>query len=129
MHGNFISRTIQRNALGFKETELIIAGLKPTVPATERSIKTHNDADQLVSERIQSGGGWTDAAYGYNANGCLTNILANGVETKRFEYNYDNMLTSVDSSTESIRYLYDAIGAHIGRVDGFVTHHFVNLIS
>ncbi|MBN2685220.1 MAG: DUF4225 domain-containing protein [Pontiellaceae bacterium] len=125
VHGNFINRTIQRNALGFKDTELIDAGLKPTVPTTERRIKTHNDADQLVSERIQSGGGWTDAAYGYNANGCLTNILANGVETKKFGYNYDNMLTSVDSSAGSIRYLYDALGARVGRIVGSVSHYFV----
>ena len=52
-HGTFVDRTIHRNALGFKTTELIDAGIKPTVPNTGRRIKTHNAADQLTSECLR----------------------------------------------------------------------------
>ncbi|MBN2685222.1 MAG: hypothetical protein JXR40_08070 [Pontiellaceae bacterium] len=71
--------------------------------------------DQLVSERIQSGGGWTEAVYGYDANGCLTNQQS-AVGNRHYQYDYDNRLTSVDSASSSVEYLYDASGARIGRI-------------
>jgi RHS repeat-associated protein len=126
-HGSFVNRTIERNALGFKETECIDAGIQPTVPSTFRSIKTHNDADQLISERVQQNTtNWTDVAYFYNDNGGLELITTEGSETQSFDYDYDNRLTSADD----IEYLYDASGARIGRIAGdspatITTNYFV----
>ncbi|MDF7826944.1 DUF6531 domain-containing protein [Pontiellaceae bacterium B12227] len=117
-HGSFIDRTIQRNLLGFKETELIDAGLKPTAPETARRIKTHNDADQLVSEQVQSGTNWTGVTYSYSDNGCLTNNSETG---QSLGYDYDSRIVRADD----IQYLYDASGVRVGRVDGAVTNYFV----
>ncbi|NLX26991.1 MAG: RHS repeat protein [Lentisphaerae bacterium] len=116
VHGSFINRAIQRNALGFKETELINAGLKPTVPATARSIKAHNDADQLVSESIQTDvANWTSVIYSYSANGCLTNQQS-AAGNRHYQYDYDNRLVNVDDASSFVSYLYDATGARIGRI-------------
>ena len=126
-HGSFVDRTIQRNALGFKTTELINAGIKPTVPETVRRIKTHNDADQLVSEQVQSGTNWMDVTYSYSGNGCLTNNSETG---QSFSYDYDNRIVSTTEGTEHTEYLYDATGARIGRIAGVspataTTNYFV----
>ncbi len=121
-HGSFIDRTIQRNALGFKHTELIDAGLKPTAPETARRFKNHNDADQLVSEQVQSSvTNWTDVTYSYSLNGCLTNIQADAQSTDSYAYDYDNRLTSAGDTD----YLYDASGARVGRIHNSTTNYFV----
>ncbi len=120
-HGNFVNRTIIRNALGFKKTELIDAGQKPTAPDSRRSIKSHNDADQLTSEWVQQGTNEYTVSYDYSANGCLTSAVSS-VSSSGYEYDYDNRLQSMDGSTE---YLYDGSGARIGRIHNFVTNYFV----
>jgi len=125
-HGSFIDRTIQRNALGFKEVELIDAGLKPTAPETSRRIKTHNDADQLVSESVQTDvTNWTDVAYSYSDNGCLTNINAEAQGSQSFAYDYDNRIASVDDASSFVEYIHDASGVRVGRIDGATTNYFV----
>jgi len=121
-HGTFVDCTIQRNVLGFKQTELIDAGLKPTVPDTRRTIKTHNDADQLTSEWVQQGTNEYTVSYDYSANGCLTSA-ASSVASLAYEYDYDNRLQSVDGGTTE--YLYDASGTRVGRIHNSVTNYFV----
>ena len=127
-HGDFVDRTIQRNTLGFKETELIDAGVKPTAPDTRRSIKTHNDADQLTSEWVQQGTNEYTVSYDYSENGCLTNV-AHASSLASYTYDYDNRLVSVDDDASSfVEYLYDASGARIGRIAGgspATTNYFV----
>ncbi|QBG48242.1 RHS repeat protein [Verrucomicrobia bacterium S94] len=115
-HGDFVDREIHRNTLGFKTTECINAGIKSAVQETARRIKTHNDADQLIFERVQQGTNWTDVAYSYSDNGCLTNITTEGSETQRFGYDYDNRIVNADGTSCSVEYLYDATGARIGRI-------------
>lgn len=119
-HGSFIDRDIHRNVLGFKYLETIDAGLKPTAPDTHRSIKTHNDADQLTSEWVQQGTNEYTVAYGYSANGCMTSSVSS-VSSADYEYDYDNRLTSA----AGIEYIYDASGARVGRVSGATTNYFV----
>jgi len=121
-HGSFVDRTIQRNVLGFKQIELIDAGMKPTVPDTGRRIKTHNDADQLTSEWVQQGTNEYTIAYDYSDNGCLTSTISSTSSTG-YEYDYGNRLQSVDGGT--IEYLNDASGARVGRVSGTTTNYFV----
>jgi RHS repeat-associated protein len=112
-----VNRELHCNALGFKETELIDAGIQPTVPGTFRSIKTHNDADQLTAERIQTDAtNWTDVAYFYNDNGGLESITTEGTEQQSFDYDYNNRLKSVDDASRVIEYIYDASGARLGRI-------------
>ncbi len=126
VHGTFVNRTIQRNALGFKETELIDAGIQPSPQKTRRSIKTHNIADQLTSERVQTDGtNWTDIVYYYNDNGGLEDIVAPDSGSVSYTYDYDNRLTSVDDASSFVEYLYDASGARVGRIDGALTNYFV----
>ncbi len=119
-HGSFIDREIHRNTLGFKHTETINAGLKPTAPETGRRIKTHNDADQLTSEWVQQGTNEYTVSYNYSANGCLTSSVSS-VASSAYAYDYDNRLQSADDIT----YIYEASGARIGRVDGTITNYFV----
>jgi RHS repeat-associated protein len=125
VHGTFVDRKIIRNVIGFKETELINAGIQPTVPDMRRSLKTHNDADQLVSEQVQQGTNQYTVGYGYNDNGALDQVITDSLLTKSFGYDYNNLLTSVDSTSSSVEYLYDASGSRVGRVDGGVTNWFV----
>ncbi len=126
-HGSFINRTIQRNVLGFKTTELIDAGIKPTAPTTGRKIKTHNDADQLTSEWVQEGTNEYTVSYDYSANGCLTNVHTEAQSTQSFAYDYDNRLESVSggSPSSATEYLYGASGARVGRISGTTTNYFV----
>ena len=124
-HGAFVDRTIQRNVLGFKQTELIDAGIKPTVPDTRRTIKTHNDADQLTSEWVQQGTNEYTVSYDYSDNGCLTNIHTEAQSTQSFVYDYDNRLDSASSALSSVNYLHDASGARVGRISGTTTNYFV----
>jgi len=125
VHGSFIDRTIQRNMLGFKQTELIDAGLKPTAPETARRLKTHNDADQLVSGQVQTDAtNWTTAAYSYSANGCLTSSVSSA-ESVGYTYDYDNRIASVDDASSFVEYLYDASGTRVGRISGTTTNYFV----
>jgi len=124
-HGTFIDRTIQRNALGFKEVELIDAGLNPMALDTKRIIKTHNDADQLISEQVQTSvTNWFEISYSYSANGCLTNQQS-AIENRQFAYDFDNRITSASSVDSAVEYLYDASGVRVGRVDGSTTNYFV----
>jgi len=126
VHGTFVNRQIIRNPLGFKTTELINAGIKPSVPTTQRSIKTHNDADQLTHESIQTDTtNWTDVAYNYNDNGGLETVLPDNEPSTSYTYDYDNRLESVGSMTSSTEYLYDASGARIVRIHNAVTNYFV----
>ncbi|QBG48239.1 hypothetical protein EGM51_12865 [Verrucomicrobia bacterium S94] len=124
-HGNFVDREIHRNALGFKTTECINAGISPTISTTHRSIKTHNDADQLISERVQQGTNWTDIAYGYNDNGGLASIGSPDSDPEFFSYDYNNRLTETTKDTNHTKYVYDASGARIGRVHNSGTNYFV----
>ena len=117
VHGSFVDRKIYRNALGFKETECINAGIKPTVRDTHRSLKTHNAADQLTFERIQTETtNWTDVAYSYNDNGGLETVSRASSPAVSYAYDYDNRLQSVDDAPSFVEYLYDASGARIGRI-------------
>ncbi len=127
-HGGFVDRDIHRNTLGFKHTETIDAGIKPTVPTTHRSIKTHNDADQLTSEWVQEGTNEYTVTYDYSDNGCLTNSVAPNSDSVSYAYDYDNRIVSVDDASSFVEYLYDASGARIGRIAGIspaVTNYFV----
>ncbi|MCF7816573.1 MAG: DUF2380 domain-containing protein [Kiritimatiellales bacterium] len=125
-HGSFVDRTIQRNVLGFKETELIDAGLKPAPPKTQRSTKSHNDADQIVSESIQTDvTNWVPIAYSYSANGCLTNQQSE-IGSRQYQYDYDNRIVSAGGSgSVPTEYLYDASGARVGRIHNSTTNYFV----
>ena len=127
VHGSFIDRKIQRNALGFKTLELINAGIKPEPLNMQRRIATHNDTDQLVGERIQSNvTNWTDVAYTYNDNGGLEEI-DNGELIIEHEYDYDNRLVLTTEGTESTEYIYDASGVRIGRThNGTNTYYIVD---
>ncbi len=123
-HGTFVDRTIQRNALGFKQTELIDAGLKPTAPETGRRIKSHNDADQLTAEWVQQGTNELNISYAYNDNGGLFQTSEDGTPETQYGYDYADRLESVSLSAD-IEYLYDASGARVGRSDGTTTNYFV----
>ncbi len=123
-HGSFIDRTIQRNVLGFKETELIDAGLKPTAPETGRRIKTHNDADQLTGEWVQQGINEFNVSHTYSDNGGLFQTSEDGTPETQYGYDYADRLESVSLSAD-IEYLYDASGARVGRVSGTTTNYFV----
>ena len=117
VHGTFVDRKIERNALGFKTTECINAGIKPTVPNTFRSLKTHNAADQLTSERIQTATtNWTTIDYEYNDNGGLETVSRASSPAVSYAYDYDNRLQSVDDAPSFVENLYDASGARIGRI-------------
>jgi len=125
IHGTFVDRKIIRNVLGFKETELIHAGIRPTVPDMRRSLKTHNHADQLVSEQVQHGTNPYTISYLYNENGGLDQVVTDSLLTKSFGYDYNHMLTSVDSTSSSVEYLYDASGARVGRVGSGAANWFI----
>ena len=117
VHGTFVDRKIERNALGFKTTECINAGIKPTVPNTFRSLKTHNAADQLTSERIQTATtNWTTIDYEYNDNGGLETVLPANETSTSYSYDYDNRISEVSGQSSEVSYLYDASGARIGRI-------------
>ncbi len=119
-HGDFVDKEIHRNALGFKHTETIDAGLKPLAPSTYRSIKTHNDADQLTAEIVTEGTNSYTVSYGYDANGCMTSSVSS-VQSLGYEYDYDNRITSATG----VEYIYDASGARVGRISGTTTNYFV----
>ncbi len=121
-HGSFIDRDIHRNILGFKYLETIDAGIKPTAPDTHRSIKTHNDADQLTTEWVQQGTNEYTVNYDYSANGCLTSTVSS-MSSSIYEYDYDNRLKFIDEGTTE--YLYDASGARAGRIHNATTNYFV----
>ena len=130
VHGTFVDRKIQRNALGFKTTECINAGIKPTVPNTFRSLKTHNAADQLTSERIQAATtNWTTIDYEYNDNGGLETVLPANKTSTSYSYDYDNRLIRVDSGNSRSEYILDAGGSRIARIHAngtsAVTNYFV----
>ena len=117
VHGTFVDRKIERNALGFKTTECINAGIKPTVRDTHRSLKTHNAADQLTSERIQTATtNWTTIDYEYNDNGGLETVLPANEASTSYSYDYDNRISEVSGQSSEVSYLYDASGARIGRI-------------
>lgn len=124
-HGTSVDRTIQRNVLGFKQTELIDAGLKPTAPDNKRLIKTHNAADQLVSEQVQTDvTNWMDVAHSYSDNGCLASSVSSA-KSMDYTYDYDNRLVGVDDASSIVEYIYDALGARVGRISGATTNYFV----
>lgn len=128
VHGTFVDRTIQRNALGFKTSELIDVGIKPTVANTARRIKTHNAADQLTQERIQTAvTNWTTVDYTYNDNGGLDTVMPANEASTSYSYDYDNRLETVSGGSQilDVEYLYDASGARIGRVENAVTNYFI----
>ncbi|AKJ65203.1 RHS repeat domain-containing protein [Kiritimatiella glycovorans] len=107
-HGTFCEHAIQRDVRGFKIREDIYEGLVPNFTNNLHQTLTHNDADQLVSDGLDS--------YAYNNNGCLTNTA--GAE---YQWDYNDHLTSVNGT----EYLYDASGARIGRIWGGVTNYFI----
>ena len=125
VHGSFTDRKIQRNALGFKTLELINAGIKPEPLNMQRRIATHNDADQLVGERIQSNvTNWTDVTYSYNDNGGLETV-GSAASPTAYTYDYDNRLVLTTEGTESTEYIYDAAGVRIGRTHNGVTAYYI----
>jgi RHS repeat-associated protein len=74
---NFVSRSITRDARGYKTSENITAGLEPVLVEGEQRV-TNNDADQtvVINQRDSWLGGelnqWYNREYGYDDNGCLT---------------------------------------------------------
>ncbi len=89
----------------------------PKSPKNERRLKTYNDADQLVSEKIQTATtNWSNVAYVYNANGGLERITTEDTEDTEFSYDYANRLSLVENSSLNVEYLFDANGARVGRI-------------
>lgn len=74
-NSNFVSRTISRDARGYKTSENIVTGLEPSFPEGEQRM-VHNSADQLtrITQRDTWLGGelnqWYYRNYTYNNNGC-----------------------------------------------------------
>ncbi len=125
-HGNFVNRQIERNPLGFKTEEKINAGISPKPPKNERRLKTYNAADQLVSEKIQTATtNWNNVSYAYNANGRLERITTEDTEDTEFSYDYNDLISSVTSASSAVKYLHDASGARIGRIENGVKTYFV----
>jgi len=107
-HGNFCEHGIQRDLRGYKIREDIYEGLVPNFTNQLHQTRIHNNADQLVSDGLDS--------YAYDNNGCVTNVGGSA-----YEWDYDNRLTSANG----IECLYDASGARIGRISGGVTNYFI----
>lgn len=90
----------------------------------DREIR-RNDADQLVSKRVQTGPNRTDIVYGYNDNGGLGPVVALNFDLVFYEYDYDNRLSRVSSGQSQVLYLYDASCARIGCVHNSDSNYFV----
>jgi hypothetical protein len=95
------------------------------MPSTFRSIKTHNDADQLVSEWVQEGTNNYTISYGYNNNGGLESVSQASQPALSYTYDYNNRLKNADDASNLVKYLYDASGARVGRIQNSVTNYFV----
>jgi len=108
VHGTVLNHTIARDLRGFKTREDIYAGLVPSFTNGLRQIRTHNDADQLLSAG--------DEGYAYDVNGNLTNS-----SSLAYSWDYDNRLTQAGSTG----YLYDGSGVRICRISGSTTNWFI----
>jgi len=114
------SRTLVRNALGFKYQENVTAGYAPA-PATQKlRSNTFNDADRLLSSTNAPGGSIT---YGHDARGNLTNLVS-GTSTNVWVWDDDNRLKSVTNNTVATSCLYDALGTRVGTLIGTTTNYF-----
>ena len=126
-YDGFIRRQNTRNALGFKTTETINAGLAPQSPPARQLQKTHNAANQLTGEQIVTGSVTSQLVYAYDDNGCLKEISKNPGPNPdvTYTYDYENRLSSVQSATSAVHYQYDTEGARIARTCNGVTTYFI----
>ena len=126
-YDGFIRRQNTRNALGFKSTETINAGLAPQSPPARQLQKTHNAANQLTGEQIVTGSVTSQLVYAYDDNGCLKEISKNPGPNPdvTYTYDYENRLSSVQSATFAVHYQYDTEGARIARTCNGVTTYFI----
>jgi RHS repeat-associated protein len=96
------------------------------MPSTFRSIKTHNDTDQLVSEWVQKGTNDSyTISYSYNDNGGLKTVSQASQPALSYTYDYNNRLKNADDASSFVEYLCDASGARIGRIHNSITNYFV----
>ena len=123
IHGNFIKRTIQRDALGFKIAEAIHTGFCPVSATNNLRINTHNDADQLTAETIMSGSSTSTVTASYSPAGSLTQQVENA-RTTQYSYDYANRISGC-SGTTNISYRYDASGARAARTQGAGTRYYL----
>lgn len=114
--GDFIDRTLTRNALGFKTQEQIDAGLEILTRSSSQA-HVHNQADQIL-DVYHNTPGMTVSPY-YDANGNLTQVVhtvtIEGIEpplvfTSSYEYDFDNRLIAVESPLLVAEYKYDGLG-------------------
>jgi RHS repeat-associated protein len=70
----------------------------------------------------------TNAQYGYNVAGCLTNISYSGTDysqTLSLNWNSQYQLTSVTSATSAVEYSYDVLGRRTSRAEGTSVEQYV----
>ena len=113
--GSLAGRTITRDAAGRRIRDDVTAGPMPTPPSRRLARNVFDESDRLVSASVKEGGVTFSESYLYDANGALTNILADGESV--FNASYDASGRLVSLGTNGWHCAYDALGNRVRMSD------------